>query len=129
MIVGGRIDEIEGKREQGTEAMKGLDINISIDGVKADGEEIQVTYTYRANYGDKVGNIRLKGTLFAKEEKKLAKEIKQEWEKNKKLPDAYAEAVLNVVNYSGSANGTLVARVLNLSAPLVPPRIQLQKKK
>jgi pSer/pThr/pTyr-binding forkhead associated (FHA) protein len=29
----------------------------------------------------------------------------------------------------GSANGTLVARVLGLTAPLIPPRIQLGNKK
>jgi hypothetical protein len=31
------------------------------------------------------------------------------------------------LNYSGSANGTLVARVLGLTAPLIPPKIQLSK--
>ncbi|HLC69228.1 MAG TPA: hypothetical protein VJH24_05285 [Candidatus Bilamarchaeaceae archaeon] len=128
MIVGGRIDEIEGKRLS-DENMKGLSINITIEDVKADGENVEIAYTYTATYGDKLGHIKLKGTLLAKEDKKLVKDIKGEWEKNKKLPDSYAESVLNVVNYSGSANGTLVARVLNLSAPLIPPRIQLSPKK
>ena len=127
MIVGGRIDEIEGKRTS-NENMKGLNINITIEDLKADGEDVEITYTYTAQYNDNVGYLKLKGILMAREEKKLVKEIKQEWEKTKKLPETYTETVLNVINYSGSANGTLIARVLNLSAPLIPPRIQLTSK-
>ena len=126
MITGGRIDGIEGKRE-GNEEMKGLSININIDNIKAEGEDLEITYTYQANYNDNLGYIKLKGVLIAKEDKKMIKDIKESWEKSKQLPESYAETVINVVNYSGSANGTLVARVLNFSAPLVPPRIQIQK--
>ena len=56
-----------------------------------------------------------------------AKEIVDTWKKSKRIPDAYASVVLSAVNYSGSANGTLVARVLGLTAPLIPPKIQLSK--
>ena len=125
MIVGGRIDQIEGKRQNENENMKGLNINITIEDLKADGDSLEIGYTYTATYNDNVGHLKIKGVLIAKEDKKLVKEIKQEWDKNKKLPDNYAESTLNVINYSGSANGTLIARVLNLSAPLIPPRIQL----
>lgn len=126
MIVGGRIDGIEAKRES-QEEMKGLGINITIEDVKADGDNLEIVYIYQANYNEKVGYIKLHGTLFAQEDKKLVKEIKDEWAKSRKLADSYAETVINVINYSGSANGTLVARVLNLSAPLVPPRIQIDR--
>jgi hypothetical protein len=126
MIVGGKIEEISGKKTS-EEGMKGLNINIELDSVKVKGEDVEMKYTYTASYAENLGDLTIKGVLYAKEEKKLAKEIDEEWKKSKKLPDAYAEIVLNAVNYTGSANGTLIARVLNLSPPLVPPRIQIKK--
>lgn len=124
MITGGRIDSIEGKKNN-EEQIKGLNINITIDDVKVDGQKVEIGYTYTANYAENVGELKLKGVLFADEDKKLAKEIETEWTKNKKVPNSYAEVIINAINYSGSANGTLMARVLNISPPLVPPRISL----
>lgn len=126
MIVGERILEVSGNRVP-KEPIKGLNINIQLDGVEKDKENIEITYTYIADYKEAVGQIKIKGLLIAKEEDKLAKEIVDKWKKEKKIPDDYATVVLSAVNYSGSANGTLLARVLGLTAPLIPPKIQLSK--
>ncbi len=126
MITGGRIDSIAGKR-MSEDQIKGLNINISIENVKVDGQKIEVGYTYIASYPDKVGEMTISGVLFADEDKKIAKEVETEWQKSKKIPQIYAETILNAINYTGSANGTLLARVLNLSPPLVPPRISLSE--
>ncbi len=126
MIVGERILEVSGKKEAGA-SIKGLSINIALEDVKHTNGNVEITYVYTANYEDNVGQIKIKGLLMAKEDDKLAREIAENWTKNKKVPDAYAETILSAVNYSGSANGTLLARVLGLTAPLIPPRIQLSK--
>lgn len=126
MIVGERILEVSGNRVPKTN-IKGLNINISLEDVKLVDELVEITYVYTAEYQDNVGNIRIKGILLAKEEPKLSKDIVDSWKKNKKVPDDYATVVLSAVNYSGSANGTLLARVLGLTAPLIPPKIQLSK--
>lgn len=126
MIVGERILEVSGKKVAGA-SIQGLSINIALEDVQHNSGNLEITYVYTANYEDNVGQIRIKGALLAKEEDKLAHEVVDTWKKNKKVPDAYAETVLSAVNYSGSANGTLLARVLNLTAPLIPPRIQLSK--
>ncbi|MDO8553264.1 MAG: hypothetical protein Q7S22_00515 [Candidatus Micrarchaeota archaeon] len=126
MITGGRIDSIAGKKTS-EDQIKGLNINIAIDTVKINGQKIEVGYTYIASYPDNVGEMTIKGVLFADEDKKISKEVEIEWQKNKKIPQVYAETILNAINYTGSANGTLIARVLNLSPPLVPPRISLSE--
>lgn len=125
-IVGERIREISGNRVS-RGAIKGLSMNISVDDVRVTGKEVELDYTYIANYDEAVGKLQIKGTIIAAEEDSLAKKIAEEWKKSKRLPEEYMETVLSAVNYSGSANGTLLARVLNLSAPLIPPRIQLSK--
>lgn len=126
MIVGERILEINGNKVPG-ENIKGLSINISIENVEKKKENIEISYAYTANYQENAGQIKIRGMLLAKEENKRAKEITDAWKKNKKIPDDYATVVLSALNYSGSANGTLIARVLGLTAPLIPPRIQLSK--
>ena len=124
MITGGRIDEVEGKKHKEDE-FKGLNINISLDDVKINGEDVTVNYSFEASYANDVGYVKVKGSLFAKEDKKLAKEIDDEWKKSKRMPEAFAGQILSAINYTGSANGIFIARVLNLSPPLVPQRIQM----
>jgi hypothetical protein len=126
MITAERIIEINGTRKT-MGNITGLNINISIDDVSVKGEEVELTYEYSANYEDKVGLLKIKGVITSTEEKKLAKDIADRWKKEQKLPDEYAEMLLGAINYSGSANGTLLARVLGLTAPLIPPRIQLTR--
>lgn len=126
MIVGERILEVSGNRVP-QQSIQGLNINIQLENVELNGENVEITYVYVADYKEKVGEIKIKGLLIAKEEKALSKKIADTWKKSKKIPDDYATVVLSAVNYSGSANGTLLARVLGLTAPLIPPRIQLSK--
>ncbi len=124
MITGGRIDEVEGKKKK-EDTFKGLNINISVDGVAVNGEDVTVNYTFEAAYADDVGHVKIKGALFSKEDRKLAKEIEDEWKKSKRMPEMFAEQMLSAINYTGSANGIFVSRVLNLSPPMVPQRIQV----
>ena len=125
-IVGERIREISG-RKQKSEQIKGLRMNIGIDDVRVNEKNLEIDYSYTANYDEGVGNLTIKGTILAVEDAALAKKIADEWKKNKKLPQEYTTVVLSAINYSGSANGTLLARVLNLAAPFIPPRIELSK--
>ncbi len=126
MIVGGKIEHVEATKKSENK-IDGLSINIALEDIKVKGEEIEVHYTYVANYDKDIGGITIKGVIYTKEDKKLAKEIGDNWKKDgqKKLPPEYASSLLSAINYTGSANGTLVARVLNLSPPLVPPKLQV----
>lgn len=126
MIVGERILEVSGTKVPKA-SIKGLSINISLEDVKMGDENLEITYVYTADYQEMVGQIKIKGIILAKEDAKLAKDVVELWKKSKKVPDDYATVVLSAVNYSGSANGTLLARVLGLTAPLIPPKIQISK--
>ena len=127
MIVGERILEVTGNKTQ-VASIKGLSINISIDKVEKNEDNLEIGYTYTADYRDDIGQLKIKGVLTAQEEDKTIKSVVDSWKKNKKIPEDYATVVLSAINYSGSANGTLIARVLGLTAPLIPPKIQLSQK-
>jgi hypothetical protein len=127
MIMGERILEVSGNKAQNA-SFSGLNINIAVEDVsRVDNGNLEITYSYTANYEKGLGVMKIRGVLIANEDDKISKSVIDSWKANKRLPDEYAALVLSAVNYSGSANGTLVARVLGLSAPLIPPRIQLPK--
>lgn len=126
MIKGGRILSVEAKREK-IEPIKGLSINIAIDNVAVKGKNITVSYTYSANYENGVGKLLMKGDILLEETEKKAKEIEDVWKDKKTLPQEMAELLLNSINYVCGTNGTLVVKVVNLSPPMLPPKITLAK--
>ncbi|MCC7552169.1 hypothetical protein KO317_00700 [Candidatus Micrarchaeota archaeon] len=126
MIRGGKINSVEAKRDK-QDAIQGLSINIALDDVKADGKNITISYTYNAKYEEGVGILKIQGEIFMEEEIKTAKEIVKTWGEKKTLPENFAELVLNSINYTCGTNGTLVVRTVNLSPPMIPPRISLAK--
>ncbi len=124
MITGGKIFSVEAKRNS-EEPITGLSINIGIDDVTSEGKNIEVSYTYTADYAKNVGTLVIKGAIMAQEEH--AREIMVSWKKDKKLPEDFAELILNTINFTCGTNGTLVVRPINLSPPMVPPRIEVAK--
>jgi len=130
MIVEGKLDKMEVEKKGGK--TKSMNVGITIDDVEVKNQDIQIKYTYLVRYLDNVGQIKIEGTLTAKEDTKLAREIEKTWRKNKKnrkLPMNYSTMIINAINYTGSANGTLAARLFDLPPPLVPPQITLKKGK
>ena len=124
MITGIKITKAEASRSKDDE-VTGLNINIGVDSLAVKGTEITVEFSYAATYLEGVGELKMKGTLTAKEDARVAKEVSDRWGKDKKLPDGFAEIILNAVNYACGTNGVFVVRPVNLSPPIVPPRIQL----
>ncbi|MCX8174604.1 MAG: hypothetical protein N3E51_00150 [Candidatus Micrarchaeota archaeon] len=124
MITGIKIQSAEAKHEK-DEEVSGLNINISIESVSSKGGETTIAFKYVASYLEGVGELKMGGLITAKEDAKLTREIVERWEKEKRLPDDFAEIVLNAINYACGTNGVLVARAVNLSPPIVPPRIEL----
>ena len=127
LIVGNRVTRIEATRDK-RESRKGLNFKINIKDVVVNTKKIEITYDYTAEYTEDVGHITMEGVITAEEQKSLLDEVKKEWADKKKLPESYAEVILNAINYFGGINGVLAARIVNLSPPIVPPRFTLSKK-
>jgi len=128
MITGIKITQVEARRDK-DEDMTGLNVNIGLDAVVQKGAEVEISFNYSVTYTEGVGEIKMKGAITSKEDAKLTKDIVSRWEKDKKLPDNYAEIILNAINYACGTNGVFVARPVNLSPPIVPPKIQLGPQK
>jgi len=128
MITGIKITQAEARRDK-DEDMTGLNVNIGLDSVTQKGGELEIAFNYSVIYTEGVGEIKMKGTITSKEDAKLTREITAKWEKEKKLPDGFAEIILNAINYACGTNGVFIARPVNLSPPIVPPKIQLGQQK
>ncbi|MEM4554358.1 MAG: hypothetical protein QXT25_00715 [Candidatus Anstonellaceae archaeon] len=124
MITGIKINKVEARRDNENE-IAGLNINITLDSLNVKNNQIEINFNYSAAYAEGVGELKMSGTLYAIEDSKLAKEISDKWAKEKRLPDAYAEMVLNALNYACGTNGVFAVRIVNLTPPIVPPRITL----
>lgn len=124
MITGIKISKVEAHRDK-EQDITGLNVNIGIDTVSVKGGEIHIAFNYKADYQEAIGELSMSGAIIAREDARLTKEVEARWTKEKKLPDAFAEIVLNAINYTCGTNGTFVVRPVNLSPPIVPPRIQL----
>ena len=120
MITGAKITAAEVKIEKDAPSAK-RSINININDMKVEKGLLEIKYTYTVTYGEKDAFLRLNGSLLAKED--APEKIVENWKKKKALPDSVTEEILNAVNYLGSVNGTLIARVVNLAPPLTMPKL------
>ncbi|MBI5158899.1 hypothetical protein HY992_02150 [Candidatus Micrarchaeota archaeon] len=126
MITGGKITSVEAKRDK-DDPITGLSINIGLDDLKVNGEDVEISYTYTVSYAQAVGTLKITGVLYAKETTKKAAEISKSWKDSRRLPNDFAEIVLNTINFTCGTNGTLVVRPINLSPPMIPPKIEIAK--
>lgn len=132
MITGNRITSVSASRPE-DEAITNMKFNINFDDVKADAENVSVTYTFMAVYeaGEKtpkqVGDLKIVGNISAKETKAFADEIVSTWKSKKTLPVSFAEDLINLLNFECGSRGTLIAWSIGLVAPLPLSRAKLQK--
>ncbi len=131
MITGIQINDVEAHRPV-TDPITNMKFNINFDNVKVTGQEVEVTYTFTTAYEgsgkDKsVGELKIKGSVMAKEDKEMASQITDTWNKKKTLPVRFAEDLINVLNFECASRGTLLAWSIGVIAPLPLTRARLEE--
>ncbi|HLD60067.1 MAG TPA: hypothetical protein VI912_03675 [Candidatus Bilamarchaeaceae archaeon] len=125
MITSGRIIELIAERPR-EEKITDFTTDVSFDKLEVNGQDISISYTYLINYNDGSSFIRMKGQLHGKEDKKVAEDLKEQYEKTKQIPTDYIKPILDSLNAEGIYNSTLVSRLVGLPAPLKIPRISFE---
>lgn len=133
MITGIGINDVEAHRP-GTEPITNMKFNINFENVKVSGENVEVVYSFTTSYeggGEKnaksVGDLKIKGSIFAKEDKEMVKQINETWSSKKTLPVRFAEDVINILNFECASRGTLLAWSIGMIAPLPLTRAKLEE--
>ncbi|MEM2909152.1 MAG: hypothetical protein QW171_03245 [Candidatus Bilamarchaeaceae archaeon] len=114
------------KTEEGIPKMpKGINTNIDITDAELKNNILNLRFTYRARYIPEEHYIRIDGIArFKGPEVKTAYD---EWRKTRRITGIAGEQVINAINYSSSINSVFIARVFNLTPPLVPPIIKFEE--
>lgn len=133
MITGIRISEVHATRPI-DEAIANMKFNINFDNVKVtENGDVEVSYTFTTVYegtekGSKtVGELKIVGSVFAKEDKSTTNQISSSWKEKKTLPIKFAEDVINILNFECASRGTLLAWSIGMIAPLPITRAKLQE--
>ncbi len=133
MITGIDISKVEATRES-KDMITNMKFNINFDDVKINQDSVEVAFTFVTSYEGGTGNatknvgeIRIKGSITSKEDKKEVEEISKTWESKKTLPLAFAENIINLLNFECGARGTLLAYSIGFVAPLPLSRAKLQE--
>lgn len=132
MITAIGINDVEAHRPV-TDPITNMKFNINFDDVKVTGENVEVAYTFTTSYeggakGDKVvGNLKIKGTVQAKEDKSTITQINDAWKSKKTLPVKFAEDLINILNFECASRGTLLAWSIGVIAPLPLTRAKLEE--
>ncbi|VVC71962.1 Uncharacterised protein [uncultured archaeon] len=123
---GGRVLSVEAKRDK-QETPQGMSMNVEVRDISANKDEITVGFTFTVKYNENVASIRISGVMHAKEDPKKAKELVKLWKDEKKIPDDFAEMMMNYISYAGGVAGTYFSQPLGLNAPLMLMPIRVKQ--
>jgi len=132
MITGIGINDVEAHRPV-SDPITNMKFNINFENVKVSGETVEVVYIFTTAYegGEKgnkaVGDLKIKGSIFAKEDKEMSQQISDTWKSKKTLPVKFAEDVINILNFECASRGTLLAWSIGMIAPLPLTRAKLEE--
>ncbi len=125
VVVRGRITSINAEKLKDG-PITGIELNIEFDRVIANGRFLEVWFVYHARYKEEIGLITLGGFLMFDMEEETAKRIEKRFSESKDFEPGFAEAVINNINYKCSTDAIFPARILDLTAPIIPPRVGLK---
>ena len=122
--------------EKGEIAKGKIDINnnVSIKDVQEDdfslGKDkqqnvLRFIFDFTSNYEPNIGKILFEGELLYMEEPKKAKEILNDWKKNKKLPKELMGMLLNTVLTKCNVQALILSQQVNLPPPIPLPKVQM----
>ena len=98
------------------------DLDFSVTGKKG----LKFTFAFNCGYEPDLGKIDVEGQVIYVGEESQVSEIKEGWEKNKKVPLAITEEVVNAALHKGNIQAIKISEEVSLPSPLPLPKLQKQ---
>ena len=96
------------------------DMSFAVEGKKG----LKFTFAFNCNYEPNLGKIDVEGqVLYVGEEAKIS-EIKETWDKDKKIPMEIMEQIVNAALHKGNIQAIKISEEVNLPSPLPLPKVQ-----
>lgn len=135
-IVGINLTKINVEKNDSQGGKININNNISIKGIeekdfslgKAKQKGLRFNFGFVCNYQPKLGKIDLEGNvLFIDEENKI-KEIKKQWDKDKKIEPKIMQSILNAALGKCNIAALKLSDEVGLPSPLPMPRVSDKNK-
>ena len=96
------------------------DMSFSAEGKKG----LKFTFAFNCKYEPDLGKIDVEGqVLFVEEEAKIT-EIKESWDKDKKIPVEIMEAIVNAALHKSNIQAIKISEEISLPSPLPLPKVR-----
>lgn len=96
------------------------DMDFSLEGKKG----LKFTFEFRCDYEPDLGTIVVEGQVLYVDEEKKVKEVKEGWDKGRKIPVEIMEQVANAALHKGNIQAIKISEEVNLPSPLPLPKIK-----
>jgi hypothetical protein len=127
-IIGGRVTKTMAEKHVEEVRQTSLSLNLVIKEVALKGRHLVVKYSYDIDYQPKLAKMLIEGELYLQDSEKAMKELEEKWKKSKNLDQPIAEMMLNSVNYTGMAIGSLLAFSVGIPAPITVQKFKVDAK-
>ncbi|MFH1537919.1 MAG: hypothetical protein ABIH66_03105 [bacterium] len=118
-----RITKAEGERtKDGT--VTGIELNVKLDEVLSNKNVLEIRFTYTAWYKPDLGYVSMKGIMLLESTEEESGRVAAQWAQEQKLDNELAMNIMHNINYKCGTEAVLITKLVDLPAPMVPPRVR-----
>ena len=96
------------------------DMDFAVEGKKG----LKFSFSFVCNYEPELGKIEVEGQVLFVDDEDKVKEIKESWDKDKKVPMDIMEQIINAALHKGNIQAIKVSEDVNLPSPLPLPKVK-----
>lgn len=96
------------------------DMDFAVEGKKG----LKFTFAFNCSYEPDFGKIEVEGQVLFVEEEAKAKEAKESWDKDKKIPMPIMEQIVNAALHKGNIQAIKISEDVSLPSPLPLPKVK-----
>lgn len=105
--------------------INGLELNVEMEDVKANGPYLESWFKYRVTYKPDVGHITMRGVLLLEIDEITSKNLEESYKANGFFESPWAENIANNINFKCATEAIFPAKIIDLPPPIMPPRISM----
>lgn len=85
---------------------------------------LKFTFVFNCKYEPVIGSIDVEGQVFYAEDEKKVKDIKEKWDKDKKVAMNVMEQIVNASLHKGNIQAIKISEEVGLPTPLPLPKVK-----
>lgn len=120
-----RITKAEGEKQKDG-PVEAIELNIRFEEVLANKDLLEVHFIFTAWYQPALGYVSMKGVMIVESDPEEATRVAEQWARDKNMENEMAMNIMHNINYKCGTEAVLITKLIDLPAPMVPPKLQQQ---